>query len=115
MQIRVSTRDCRTAVGSALLAIEEAITKTHKTIWDSAYQALHDGAIHNGLVVDAAREQEMRDMVDRDVDHMMEKQAGKQTVEVLKNFIDMLAYHKGEDIVIDDNDFHLLKAYLPTS
>lgn len=112
MQIRVSSRNCRAAVGKAVIAVQEKVEADKQRISEEAYTNLHDGAVHNGLLVDEARKKEMREMVARDVEHMMQRHAGFQTLDVLKNFTDMLAYHQGDDIVIDDQDFHLLKEYL---
>ena len=113
MQIRVSTGDCRFAVAAALKSLEDAIAEIRTKIWDNNYQSLVDGAEHNGLLVNDERRQEMREMTDRDVEHMMSQHPGHQTVEVLKNFTDMLNYHQGDEITIDDSDFHLIKAHLP--
>ncbi len=115
MQIRVSTGNCRLAVGAALVALEGKIKEFGDKHREGAYEALKAGAIHNGLDVNEAREKEMREMVDRDLEHMMEKHPAHETVSVLKNFVDMLAYHHGDTIVIDDQDFHLLKEHLPTA
>ena len=113
MQIRVSTRDCRVAVGAALLAIEAKIASDKAKFSETSYNALHDGAVHNGLLVNDARKQEMREMVERDVEHAMRTHPGVEIKQVLDNFVDMLTYHRGDDIVIDDQDFNLLKPHLP--
>jgi hypothetical protein len=63
--------------------------------------------------VNAAREAEMREMVARDVEHMMTQHPGNEMLQVLNNYVDMLAYHRGDDVVIDDSDFSLLKSHLP--
>lgn len=115
MQIRVSSRNCRAAVGAAVLAFETKIAEDRKRITEETFEALRDGAVHNGLHVDAAREKEMREMTDRDVEHMMQRHQGVGLLVVLNNFIEMLAYHQGDDIVIDDSDFNLLKPYLATA
>lgn len=113
MQICVPTGDCSAAVVKAITAFEAVIETTRKTIWDTAFEKLHDGATYNEIDVNNVRKQEMRDMVDRDVEHMMSKHPGHETVAILKNFADMLAYHREDMITIDDTDFHILKDHLP--
>jgi len=113
MQIRVSTGNCRLAVAAAAIALATKIDEARTEHWNRHFEALKTGAAHNGLHIDAAREAEMREMVDRDINHMFEKHPAKDTLDVLSNFGDMLNYHSGDDIVIDDQDFHLLKDHLP--
>jgi hypothetical protein len=115
MQVRIPTRDCRAAVGAALVALEAKVAKDRQTIWDRSFNSLKEGAVHNGLVMGPGREQEMREMVDRDIEHMMKSHPGVEVAQQLTNYIDMLAYHKGDDVVLDDGDFFLLKPHLPAA
>jgi hypothetical protein len=115
MQVRISTRDCRVAVGAALVALEAKVAKDRQTIWDRSFNSLKEGAIHNGLVMGPAREQEMREMTDRDIEHMMKSHPGVEVAQQLANYVDMLAYHKGDEVVLDDGDFSLLQPYLPAA
>lgn len=113
MQIRVSTRDCRVAVGAALTGLEAKLESDKQAFSERSYDALLTGAEHNGLIVNDARRTEMREMVARDVEHAMKSHPAMEMIEVLKNYVDMLSYHRGHDIDIDDQDFNLLKAHLP--
>lgn len=113
MQIRVSSGDCRAAVTAATQAIVDILTADRATLSEKSLEALRTGAEHNGLDVNAARLQEMKEMVERDVDHTMGRHPANETLEVLKNFSDMLSFHQAADVVIDDQDFHLLKKHLP--
>lgn len=114
MQIRVSTRDCRVAVGAAIVSLKQKFEEDKASFSERSYNALYDGAVHNGVPVNDARKQEMREMVDRDVQHAMLSHPANELLQVLNNFVDMLAYHRGDDIVIDDQDFNLIKTHLPT-
>src|SRR6478736_1521435 len=99
MQIRVPTGSCRTAVGAAIVALEAALKDFKARAHEQCYNSLYEGAVHNGLVVNDARKQEMRAMADRDVEHMLEGHPSNDTMRVLQNFVDMLAYHHGDSIV----------------
>jgi len=113
MQIRVSSRDCRAAVGASIVALEARVTDYRDKVLETSFKALLEGAVHNGLDVNDARKQEMREMAERDVAHMLEQHPVNETLQVMKNFVDMLAFHRGDDIVIDDQDFALIKDHLP--
>lgn len=115
MQIRVSTRDCRVAVGAAIVGLKKKFEEDKASFTERSYSSLYDGAVHNGVHVDENRMREMREMVDRDVQHAMLSHPANELLQVLNNFVDMLAYHKGDDIVIDDQDFNLIKTHLPTA
>lgn len=66
------------------------------------------------MTVDAAREQQMREMVDRDVEHMLEQHPVKQTLAVLQLLGRMLDRNYDQMLVtIDDADFSMLEEYLP--
>lgn len=113
MQIRVSSGDCRAAVTAATQEIVALLAADRATLSEKSLEALRTGAEHNGLDVNAARLQEMKDMVERDVAHSMSRHPANDTLEVLKNFSDMLSFHQDSGVVIDDQDFHLLKKHLP--
>lgn len=113
MFIAISTRDCRAAIGKALAAAEAQIATAREEVRDVSFKALHDGAVHNGLNPSKAQLQEMHDMVDRDLEHMMPRHPLVQTIDVLKNLNTMLDYNKDNEVVIDDQDFHLLAEHLP--
>ncbi len=113
MQVCISTRDCRAAVGATIVALEAKIKDDTERLKTEAYNRLLDGAQHNGVPVNDALKQEMREMAQRDTDHMMHRHPGHETMEVLKNYIDLLAYHKGDLVNLDDQDFALLKEHLP--
>lgn len=114
MQIRLSTRDCRVAVGAAIVGLQAKLDADKAKISENSFEKLLAGAVHNGLDVNEARKTEMREMVERDVEHMMGQHPANEMLQVLNNYVDMLAYHRGDDIVIDDRDFSLLKSHLPT-
>jgi hypothetical protein len=113
MQVCIPTRDCRVAVGAAIVALEAKIKSDRETVWNTNFENLLNGAVHNGLHVDENRKREMREMVDRDLEHMMKQHPGVELLQVLNNFVDMLAYHREDKITIDDQDFNLLKPHLP--
>jgi D-hexose-6-phosphate mutarotase len=115
MQVCIPTRDCRVAVGAAIVALEAKIKSDRETVWNTSFENLLNGAVHNGLHVDENRKREMREMVDRDLEHMMEQHPGVELLQVLNNFVDMLAYHREDKITIDDQDFNLLKPHLPAA
>lgn len=114
MQICVSTRDCRLAVGASIVALKEKLEGDKSNFLEASLRALRDGAIHNGTVMTPALEVEMKEMAQRDLDHAIRQHPRHELLQVLNNFVDMLAYHRGDDIVIDDQDFNLIKAHLPT-
>lgn len=117
MFIPVPIRDCRTAVTAALATVQAKIAEDRKLHRDNAFNQLHDGAVHNGLDVTPARRKEMEEMVERDIEHMMERHPGHDTVKVFENHLAMLTYVEagGEEnyVVLDDQDFHMLAAHLP--
>lgn len=115
MQIRVSTGNCRAAVGAAVLAAQEEITKWRRDNLEASYTNLVEGAKHNGLHVTDVLKAEMKEMAERDIENMSKRHPANGTLEVLNNFVDMLAFHHGDDIVIDDQDFNLIKKHLPTT
>lgn len=114
MLIPVSIGDCRIAVKAAIEAAEKQLVDDRKTIRDKSFQQLHDGAVHNGLKPSQSDLQNMNDMVDRDMDHMMESHPAKHVMEVHQNLLAMLDYtDEIEAVIIDDQDFRLLRPYLP--
>ncbi len=113
MYISIPTGDCRAAIGKAIIAGEGRIAEDTVRLKDQAYAQLRGGAEHNGIKVDDAREKEMRDMVDRDVEHMLESHPAKQTLEVLKLLNRMLDRNLEDFVVLDDADFSMLEDYLP--
>jgi D-hexose-6-phosphate mutarotase len=115
MQIRVSTGNCRTAVGAAILAAQASIDEWRTKAVEDTYTRLVDGAVHNNIHVSDAVKAEMKQMAERDVESMSSRHPAHGSLEVLNNFVDMLAFHHGDDIVIDDQDFNLIKKHLATS
>lgn len=113
MQIRVSTGDCRAAIAAAIESVSAKIASDRAAFSERSLENLKNGAIHNGLDVTAARLQEMKEMVERDVEHAMQSHPGVETLLILNNYGDMLNFHTDSSIVIDDQDFHLLKPHLP--
>ena len=115
MQIRVPTGHCRTAVGAAIVAAQAEIESWRERSLTEAYDTLIEGAKHNGVHVSDSIKAEMKDMAARDVESMSKRHPAYNYIEVLNNFVDMLAFHHGDDIVIDDQDFNLIKKHLATS
>lgn len=115
MQIRVPTRDCRIAVGRALIEAQGQLTKEHEEFKENSFNALKTGAVHNGLDVTPAREKEMREMVDRDLEHIMESHPLKDRLQVLEMQSKMLLYTKEFDVALDEQDFHVLHKHLPAN
>lgn len=113
MQISIPTGDCRIAVAAATKATQEQAAADRQTIWDRSFEALKGGAVHNGLNVDAAREKEMREMVDRDIEHVMGGHPSVNRLEVLLTYSQMLDRNESGTTTIDEQDFFLLKDYLP--
>ncbi len=113
MQIRISTGDCRTAIAAALAATEAKLVEDRARLHNDCLANIKQGAEHNGVVMTPALLKEMQDIAQRDADHMMQRHMGNENILILKNFNAMLDYHDGIDIVIDDQDFNLLKDHLP--
>lgn len=113
MQIRIPTGDCRAAIAAAILAHTKDIEDSRVRLKDECYDRLLDGARHNGLQITDRIKDEMREMAERDVEHAMHRHPGAETIEVLKNFNDMLDHHDEMVVTIDDQDFNILKAHLP--
>jgi hypothetical protein len=116
MLIPVPTGDCRTAVVAALAQAQGVLDADRETIREKSYNALHAGAVHNGLKPSQADLDQMASMADNDVTHMMENHPANEHVEHFKNFLDMIDYaeNMSEDmIIVDDADFRLLKKHLP--
>jgi hypothetical protein len=111
--ISIPTRDCRAAITKAIIVAEERYQQDVVRFKHEAYHALHGGAVYNGMKVDAAREQEMREMVDRDAEHMLDQHPVKQTLEVLKLLGRMIEHNSDHLVTIDDADFSMLEEYLP--
>jgi hypothetical protein len=65
------------------------------------------------MKIDDARDKEMRDMVDRDAEHMLEQHPGKQTLDVLRLLDRMLTRNLEDFVVLDDADFSMLEEFLP--
>src|SRR6185436_339559 len=113
MYISIPARDCSAAIGKAILAGEERLNADKAQLSDTAYIARRGGAEHNGMTVTPAREQEMREMVERDVDHMAEGHPVQETLKVLRLLERMLVRNHDHLVTIDDADFSLLEKYLP--
>jgi hypothetical protein len=116
MLIPIPTGDCRIAVVAALAQAQDVLDADRATIRDKSYNALHAGAVHNGLKPSQADLDQMAEMADNDVAHMMEQHPANEHVEHFKNFLDMIDYAEGMAegvVVVDDADFRLLKKHLP--
>lgn len=113
MLISIPSRDCRLAIAAAIIAGKQRFEEDKAKFSEQAYQQLRGGAEHNGMKVDDARDKEMREMVDRDVEHMLEQHPVKQTLDVLKLMERMLSRNIEDFVVIDDADFNMLEEYLP--
>lgn len=113
MQIHIPAGDCRVAVDAAKKAAEGRAAEDRQILWDRSFEALKGGAIHNGVTVDAAREKEMREMTDRDVAHVMEKHPSVERLEILLLYQQMLDRNDSCTVVLDVQDFYLLKDHLP--
>jgi len=111
--IPIPTGDCRVAIEKAIAAGEERFKSDTANFKEQAYQQLRGGAEHNGMKVDDARDKEMRDMVDRDAEHMLEEHPVKQTLKVLHLLERMLKRNPEDFVVLDDADFQMLEEYLP--
>ena len=112
MFIAVSTRDCRAACETALKELVAKRQEDQQTIGDNAYQAIHDGAVHNGLKPTLDDLQKMRDMANRDVEHMMDSHPANELIEQVGVYINMLDYNRDTDIALDATSFRLIGKYL---
>lgn len=65
------------------------------------------------MKVDDARDKEMREMIDRDAEHMTGQHPGQQTLKVLELLERMVKRTDDIYVVIDDADFNMLEEYLP--
>ena len=113
MLITVSSRDCSIAIGKALEANRARLAADIGRLKEEAYTALRTGAEHNGMKVDDARDKEMREMIDRDAEHMTGQHPGQQTLKVLELLERMVKRTDDIYVVIDDADFNMLEEYLP--
>lgn len=113
MLITVSSRDCSIAIGKALEANKARLAADIDRLKEEAYTALRRGAEHNGMKVDDARDKEMREMIDRDAEHMTGQHPGQQTLKVLELLDRMIKRNEYIYVVIDDADFNMLEEYLP--
>lgn len=113
MLIPISSRDCSIAIGKALEANKVRVAADIDRLKDEAYTALRTGAEHNGMKIDDARDKEMRDMIDRDAEHMTGQHPGQQTLKVLELLERMVKRTDDIYVVIDDADFNMLEEYLP--
>lgn len=114
MLISISSRDCSIAIGKALEANKARLTADIDRLKEEAYTALRRGAEHNGMKVDDARDKEMREMIDRDAEHMTGQHPGQQTLKVLELLDRMIKRNDDTHYVtIDDADFNMLEEYLP--
>lgn len=113
MLITVPSRDCSIAIGKALEANRARLAADIGRLKEEAYTALRTGAEHNGMKVDDARDKEMREMIDRDAEHMTGQHPGQQTLKVLELLERMVKRTDDIYVVIDDADFNMLEEYLP--
>ena len=113
MFITVSSRDCGVAIGKAIEANKARVATDIDRLKEEAYTALRTGAEHNGMKVDDARDKEMREMIDRDAEHMTGQHPGQQTLKVLELLERMVKRTDDIYVVIDDADFNMLEEYLP--
>ena len=113
MLISISTRDCGVAIGKAIEANKARVATDIDRLKEEAYTALRTGAEHNGMKVDDARDKEMREMIDRDAEHMTGQHPGQQTLKVLELLERMVKRTDYIYVVIDDADFNMLEEYLP--
>lgn len=115
MFIPVSIRDCRTAIAAAIAATQALIDKDRATIAQRSYDQLYAGAVHNGLKPTQGNIEQMKEMSERDVAHMMEGHPGVLVVERLNILVEMLDYYpknSGDQAVIGTEDFLLIKKHL---
>lgn len=114
MLISISTRDCGVAIGKAIEANKARVATDIDRLKEEAYTALRTGAEHNGMKVDDARDKEMREMIDRDAEHMTGQHPGQQTLKVLELLERMVKRNDDTHYVtIDDADFNMLEEHLP--
>jgi len=111
--IPISSRDCSIAIGKAIEANKARVATDIDRLKEEAYTALRTGAEHNGMKVDDARDKEMREMIDRDAEHMTGQHPGQQTLKVLELLERMVKRTDDIYVVIDDADFNMLEEYLP--
>lgn len=113
MFISISARDCGVAIGKAIEANKARVATDIDRLKEEAYTALRTGAEHNGMKVDDARDKEMREMIDRDAEHMTGQHPGQQTLKVLELLERMVKRTDDIYVVIDDADFNMLEEHLP--
>lgn len=113
MFIAVSTGDCRIAVKAALEGFQATLAGDRETIRNKSFEALHAGAVHNGLKPSQHDIDQMNRMADSDVEHMLEQHPAHRFIEHCENLLDMLDYTTDDAVLMDDQDFRLLKKHLP--
>lgn len=114
MFIAIPTGDCRVALTAALEGFQAKLAEDRASVRDKSFQALHDGAVHNGLRPSQSDLDQMNAMADSDVEHMMGQHPANQFIEHCENLLAMLGYHDDLVVTIDDSDFRLLRKHLPT-
>ncbi len=115
MFVPVPVGSCRAAVNAQIAELEEILKRDRDTIARQSYDQLYAGAVHNGLKPTQSDLDQMREMSNRDVDHMMEDHPAAGVVKRLNNMSAMLDYLDSADqdtAVIDHDEFSLLAKHL---
>jgi hypothetical protein len=120
MLIPVSAGALRTACAALIEANKEQLEGDKAKLAERSYDQLRAGAVHNGTSVTPEREKEMREMVGRDVEHMLDGHPSKEIIEHCNVMLAAATYvYPGEDtekydeVVIDMQEFQLLSPHLP--
>lgn len=113
MFIAISAGDCRTAVAAALEGFKTKLAEDRDAVREKSYDALYNGAVHNGLKPTQKDLDQMNAMANSDVEHMMEQHPANQFIEHCENLLAMLDHNDDPEVAIDDRDFRLLRKHLP--
>lgn len=112
MFIAIPTRDCRLAIAAAIKSIGDKIAEDREAIRQKSYDALYNGAVHNGLKPTAGDLAKMNEMVDNDLEHMMSSHPGQEHLDHCKTMLAMLDHTSDTEVAIDDVDFRALRTHL---
>ncbi len=115
MFIPVPIGSLRVAIVEATKELNATLASDRAALSEKSYTQLHAGAVHNGLKPSQAQLDQMREMSDRDVSHMMEGHPALAVIDHLTTMNDMIAFYpegEHEDAIIDDHDFGVLRKHL---
>ena len=113
MFVVVSTGDCRVAIKAALKDLEAKLASDKEQLRVRSFSHLSEGARHNGLTITPEHDKEMREMVDRDIDHAAQNHPATELLGQLAIYQKMVGYDTDGHMALDPQSFELLHKHLP--